>query len=117
MESRKDEFIARKTLIAEKDRGGFQIPDVEARNKACELEKISTLRKLENPTKLWHQFAVSETGTRIKEINKDLYKNMEPHKYPTPKKWTDSLELCTKIDFDDEQWQQVTHKSLYNTRQ
>ena len=48
----KMESISRKTLIAEKERGGFEIPDVESKIKACELEKILELKKnfdLKNP--------------------------------------------------------------------
>lgn len=41
----KMEAIRRKTLLAEKDRGGFGMPDVEARIKTCELEKILVLKK------------------------------------------------------------------------
>lgn len=107
------ENIARKTLIAEKDKGGMGIPDIESKIKACELEKVIELKRIGKPKEIWQQQAIYELGTKIKKINKELYSNSEPHKFPTPKKWLENLDTIDKIKWKDEDWEIATHKSLY----
>lgn len=109
----KMESIARKTLIAETKEGGMGIPDIESRVKACQLESLVEIKKMEEPNEIWHQHAIYELGTKIKSINTKIYSNSGIHRYPTPKKWTDQIELIRKMKWTEEEWKDATHKAIY----
>lgn len=73
------------------------------------------LKKLDHPSEIWDQHAIYQIGTKIKSLSPILYNNSEPHLYPTPKEWKDNLMLADKLNWDDEKWQESTHKALYKS--
>lgn len=109
----KMEAISRKTMIAEKEEGGFAMPDIESRTKTCQLEKLAIIKNMQNPTEIWHKHAIYELGTKTKEINPKLYKNNEIHKDKTPANWIKILETSRGIAWSEEEWKEATHKEMY----
>lgn len=68
-------------------------------------------KKINAPIEPWHQHAIYELGTKVKGVNECLYN--EPHKYLTPPKWCESLDIMKKLSWSDDEWAEATHSALY----
>ena len=67
------EAIKRSTLTADKQDGGFEMIDVTAKIKACQVEKFKILKDLSNLQEFWHYEAHYSLGTKMKIVNSDIF--------------------------------------------
>ena len=59
----KIELVSRATLIAEYEKGGMKVPDLQSKVAVCQLERFKILASLDRPNEFWHMHALYELGS------------------------------------------------------
>ena len=107
------EGMARKKLIADRDKGGINLIDLESKMKTCRLDKIRDLAKSNKLDEIWKLWASYNLFYRIRYINPNLFSNARPHALEPNQTWRDIIRIMMKINEEHKNWQDFNHKQIY----
>ena len=105
--------LARKKLIAEKQKGGISMIDIESKFSTCFVEKIKFLTKLDKAYYIWHQWSFYNLFYKLRHINQNLFENFKPHALYGNSTWNKTFNIFIKLKKFDLNWSNITHKEIY----
>ena len=109
----KTEVLSRNLLIKKKDEGGLKVPDIESRAKAALLDRLIRLKKITEPTELWHKEAIYSLSTKLRNIKPELFDNSMPHKLHPRKKWKTIYDIYGNLNITPQQLEEASQRIIY----
>ena len=108
------EPIARSTLCKHKQHGGIGMPNILAWTATAFLIKFKAiLQSTKNCNPFWIKFGLYNLGYKIRNLFPQVYTPNQLQRHTPNKDWSHLLNLLNKHQIPHDQWQDITHKSLY----
>lgn len=107
------ETISRRKLIKPKYRGGLAIPFPKTIVQASKMIKWKNLAGIVSPVEFWQLEALFQLGSKIKQINEEMYTNSMQHAIYPDAHWMNIVEEAKKMGWNRDEWKEANFKQIY----